>query len=153
MADADRNVELIHGLYERYALGEDVDYLFDHLADDVVWRSIGPSDRLRFARPCQGPDEVREFFAALAEDWEMISFKVNELIGQGDRVVVLSDVCFCHRQTGKLVATPKADVLRVLDGKIAEFREFYDSAAVVEAATDSGDTSWHESALTGDLAP
>ena len=48
------------------------------------------------------------------------------------------------------MATPKADVFRLRDGRIVEFCEFFDSAAAVEAATDSSDAPWPESALSGD---
>ena len=64
--------------------------------------------------------------------------------------MALADVCFCHRETGRLVATAKADVFRLRDGRIIEFCEFFDSAAVVEAATDRSDAPWPESALSGD---
>jgi ketosteroid isomerase-like protein len=153
MPDTQANLELIRSLYDRYAVGDGPECVMDSLADDVVWRSVGPSERLRFARPCHGRDGVRAFFEALAEDWEMISYKVNELIGQGDRVVALADVCFCHRHTGKVVATPKADVFRLREGKIVEFCEFYDSAAVVEAASETALDPWPETPLTGDPSP
>ena len=150
MPDADRNVELIRDLYERYTMGDGPEGVLDSLADDVLWRSVGPPNRLPFARSCHGRDGVRAYFRALNQDWEMISYKVNELIGQRDRVVALADACFCHRETGKLVATSKADVFRLRDGKIVEFCEFFDSAAAVEAATDSSDAPWPEPALSGD---
>jgi hypothetical protein len=150
MPDPDRNVELIRDLYERYTMGDGPECVFDRLADDVLWRSVGPPNRLPFARSCQGREGVRAYFRALNQDWEMISYKINELIGQRDRVVALADVCFCHRKTGKLVATLKADVFRLRDGKIVEFCEFFDSAAAVEAATDGDDAPWAEPTLAGD---
>jgi uncharacterized protein len=150
MPDADRNVELIRDIYERYTMGDGPEGILDSLADDVLWRSVGPPNRLPFARSRRGREEVRAYFRELNQDWEMISYKVSELIGQRDRVVALADACFCHRETGKLVATSKADVFRLRDGKIVDFCEFFDSAAAVEAATDSSDAPWPESALSGD---
>ena len=94
--------------------------------------------------------EHREYFQALNEDWEMISYKVNELISQRDRVVVLADVCLCHRQTGRLVATLKADVFRLRDGRIVEFCEFFDSATAVEAADESSEAPWPDATLSGE---
>jgi hypothetical protein len=150
MPDADRNVELIRDLYERYTMGDGPECILESLADDVVWNSVGPPDRLPFARSRRGRDGVRAYFRALNEDWEMISYKVNELIGQRDRVVALADVCYCHRTTGKLVATAKADVFRLRDGRIIDFCEFYDSAAAVEAASDDSEAPWSESTLASD---
>lgn len=153
MSDTDRNVEMIRGLYERYIAGDDPEAFLACLASDVVWRSVAPPERLRFARPCHGADGVRAHFEALTEDWEMISYRVEELIGQGDRVVVLAEACFCHQQTGKLVATPKADVFRLRDGKIVDFCEFFDSAAVVEAATEPEAPAWPEPSLPDSPSP
>jgi uncharacterized protein len=147
--DIDRNLELIRDLYERYAASEGPECVLERLADDVVWRSVAPN-RLPFAKPRRGRDEVRAYFQALNEDWELISCKVNELIGQRDRVVALTDVCLCHRQTGKLVATLKADVFRLRDGRIVEFCEFFDSAAAVEAASESSEAPWPDSTLSGE---
>ena len=112
MPDADRNVEIIRELYERYTMGDGAEGVFARLAEDVVWRSVGPPSQLPFTRSRHGRDGVRAYFRALEHDWEMISYKVNELIGQRDRVVALADVCFCHRRTGKLMATAKADEAR-----------------------------------------
>ena len=150
MPDADRNVEFIRDLYERYTMGDGPEGVLDSLAGDVLWRSVGPPNRLPFARARRGRDEVRAYFQELNRDWEVISYRVNELIGQRDRVVALADACFCHRETGKLVATAKADVFRLRDGKIVEFCEFFDSAAAVEAATATGEAPWPDSGLSGD---
>jgi hypothetical protein len=150
MPDADRNVEIIRDLYERYTMGDGAECVLDSLAEDVVWRSVGPPSRLPFTRSRHGRDGVRAYFRALNQDWEMISYKVNELIGQRDRVVALADACFCHRKTGKLVATAKADVFRLRDGRIVDFCEFFDTAAAVEAATDATEPLWPESTLSGD---
>jgi len=148
--DTEGNIELIRDLYERYAAGDGPECLLERLADDVVWRSVAPPEHLPFAKPRRGREEVRAYFQALLEDWEMMSYKVNEVIGQRDRVVALADVCFCHRGTGRLVATLKADVFRLRDGRIVEFCEFFDSAAAVEAASESGDAAWPDAPLTGD---
>jgi hypothetical protein len=57
------------------------------------------------------------------------------------------------RPTGKLVATPKVDVFRLREGKIVEFCGFYDSAAVVEAASETTLDPWPETPLGGDPSP
>jgi uncharacterized protein len=154
MADSDteRNLDIIRGVYERYTAG-DLEAIISSLASDVVWRSVGPPGQLRFAKVQQGCDGVRAYFQALTEDWEMLGYKVNEFIAQNDRVVALSDACLCHKQTGKIVATPIADVFRLRDGKIVEFCEFFDSAAAVEAATDSEIPAWPEPSLPDNPGP
>jgi uncharacterized protein len=152
MPDTEHNLDVIRAVYERYTAG-DLEAIFGSLASDVVWRAVGPPERLRFAKTYQGCDGVRAFFRALTEDWELISYKVNEFIAQGDRVVALTDACLCHKETGKIVATSIADVFRLRDGKIVEFCEFFDSAAAVEAATDSEISDWPEPSLPDNPGP
>jgi hypothetical protein len=48
------------------------------------------------------------------------------------------------------VATAKADVFRLRDGRIVDFCEFFDTAAAVEAATENSEAPWPESGLPGD---
>ncbi|HEX4609481.1 MAG TPA: nuclear transport factor 2 family protein, partial [Urbifossiella sp.] len=76
-----------------------------------------------------GKAGAERYFAGLAAEWEMVRFTPTEFIAQGDRVVVLSDVAFCYRPTGKVAESPKADVFRFRDGRIVEFFEFLDTAA------------------------
>jgi uncharacterized protein len=152
MPDTERNLDIIRGVYERYTAG-DLDSIIESVADDVVWRSVGPPERLRFAKVYQGRDGVRAFFQALTEDWELISYKVNEFIAQGDRVVALTDACLCHKGTGKIIATSIADVFRLRDGRIVDFCEFFDSAAAVEAAADPEIPAWPEPSLPDNPGP
>jgi hypothetical protein len=102
------------------------------MTEDVKMRSLGDgAPGVEFARENAGKAAAAGYFAGLAEGWEMDHFTTNEFIAQGDVVVVLSAVAFRHRGTGKLVRSPKADVVRFRDGAIAEFFEFYDTAAIL----------------------
>jgi ketosteroid isomerase-like protein len=78
---------------------------------------------------------VKHYFAGLTADWEMIYFRVDEYIAQGDRVVALGHVSFRNKRTGKVLETAKADIIRMRNGKMCEFSEFYDTAAAIEKAT------------------
>ena len=65
----------------------------------------------------------------------MLDYTADEFVAQGDRVVMLGSCEWKHRGTGKTVKTPKADVIRMRDGKIVDFMEFYDTAAAIAGAT------------------
>ena len=78
---------------------------------------------------------MKHYFAGLTSEWEMIYYRVDEYIAQGDRVVALGQVSFRHKKTGKILVTPKADFHKFRDGKICEFFEFYRYRAGASAAT------------------
>ncbi len=105
--------------------------------DDIVIRSLGDENpRLEFAKSRQGKSGAEQYFAELGSSWEMVYFTPEEFIAQDDRVVVLSQVAFKSRITGKTAQSPKADIFRFRDGKIVEFVEFFDTAAA-QAATQA----------------
>jgi ketosteroid isomerase-like protein len=136
----DQTAENVARLKEAYRLwnetrGGSVSHWLDLMADDATMRSVGDEvDELAFARGRRGKGEVEQYFAAIAESWEMVHFTPDEFIAQGDRVVVLSRVAFRSRQTGKLAESPKADVFRFHGGRIVEFIEFFDTAKALAAA-------------------
>jgi ketosteroid isomerase-like protein len=108
------------------------------MADDVTLRTVGDGVAgLEFTKGRHGKGEAQGYFAGLAADWEMVHFTPEEFIAQGDRVVVLSNVAFRNRKSGKVSESPKADVFRFRDGRIVEFVEFFDTLGAV-AATRPG---------------
>jgi ketosteroid isomerase-like protein len=90
---------------------------------------------MQFTRPSCCKDDVKQYFAGLTNEWEMIYYRVDEYIAQVDRVVALGHVSFKHKKTGKTLVTPKADFHKFRDGKICEFFEFYDTAQALATAT------------------
>ena len=81
----------------------------------------------------QARDDLKDYFAGLARDWEMIEYEVDHFVAQGDRVVMLGRCTWKYRKTGKVVWTPKADSWRFDNGKAVEFFEYYDTAQVLAA--------------------
>ena len=122
-------LELVREAYEHYRHGrlEDVLASFD---ENIAWRSIGPTKRIPWAGDYQGRDAVRQWFATLSEKVAIERFDVQRLIAQDDWVVVLSEVVARVHGVDLPVRFDKCDVLRVSDGKVVEFLEFYDTAAV-----------------------
>ena len=56
----------------------------------------------------------------------------TELIDNDPRTaLVLADISFTNKKTGKTFVSPKADLWRFNRGKATEFYEYYDTAAVM----------------------
>jgi uncharacterized protein len=58
----------------------------------------------------------------------------GEFIAEGDRVAVLGSTAWRNSKTGRAVDTAKADFWTFRDGKVVEFHELYDTAALIAGA-------------------
>lgn len=134
------NVGILKRGYELWSesKGEASEYWFELMDDNVCWASTVDerSPGMEFAVDCQSKEGVVQYFETLAKTWEMENCHVEEYIAQGDRVVVLGSCKWKNRSTGKSVETKKVDVFRMSDGKIVDFREYYDTAKAIAAATE-----------------
>ena len=129
MTIEDDNVARIKELYRLYALGE-VDPVFAALDDDVCWHSVGPQDFLPWTGQCTGKDGVRQYFEAVRAQVAVESYDPQYFVAQEDRVVAIVKLMVRDNETGRASLIEKADVFRLRDGKITEFTEFGDMAAV-----------------------
>ena len=132
------NVALLKDAYQRWhdTKAGCVDHWLNLMTDDVQFRSLAAGAvEMQFTRPSCSKDDVKQYFAGLTNEWEMIYYRVDEYIAQSDRVVALGQVSFKHKKSGKILVTPKADFHKFRDGKICEFFEFYDTAQALATAT------------------
>jgi ketosteroid isomerase-like protein len=109
----------------------------DLLAEGVRFQSLGGgSPGVEFSRGGSSRAEVMRYFDELSRDWQMLRYDMEHFIAQDDRVAVLGRCAWRNRRTDKVADTPKADFFRFENGRVVEFIEFYDTAAVVAAASE-----------------
>jgi ketosteroid isomerase-like protein len=124
-----RNAARLQHLYAEYTKG-DRQVVFDALAEDVVWRSNG-GDGLAWSGERRARAGVEAYFAALDSCARVVGYEVERIIASGEWVVGLSTVHVEAVGTGERRSYAKADVFRMRDGRIAEFREYYDTGAAL----------------------
>ena len=81
-------------------------------------------------------EQAAEYFAALARDWEMIDYVVDQFIADGeygDDVVAIGRCAWRHRESGTVVDSPKVDSWHFEFGKATRFTEMFDSLAFARA--------------------
>ena len=138
MTDEEKNV---NSLKEAYRLWNEtkagtVDHWLGLMTDDVHFRSLAEgAHSMEFTCTSTCKRDVERYFAELTTQWQMIYYRIDEYIAQGNRVVALGSCSFKHKITGKTLETPKADFHRFRNGKICEFFEFYDTALAIATAT------------------
>jgi hypothetical protein len=75
--------------------------------------------------------DVEAYFAAMANEWEMVRFEPRDFIAQGDRVAVLGDCAWRSKRTGGIAESPFAQFFTFRDGRIAAIVEMFDTATAV----------------------
>ena len=109
------------------------DALRNCLAEDVKWFAIGPPDVIPTAGTRYGRDQVEQYFVTLDDIEGIESFEPEEFILEGDKVVAMGDLERRIDSKGRVLQAPWVHVYTVRNGKITDFRSFYDTAAAVTA--------------------
>lgn len=127
---SEQNVQVVQQAYAAFGRG-DVDGILDLCSDDIVWDPVvGASANVPQAGRKVGKAGVREFFRLLSESMTFQQFEPREFIAQGDRVVVVGHYAGTPNTTGKTMESDWVMLFRLENGKVSEFREFTDSAAL-----------------------
>jgi ketosteroid isomerase-like protein len=112
------NISMIQGAYEAFGRG-DIPALMENFSDDIEWHSPEPLPQHIDAR---GPDQVGQFFQAVADNWSDLQVDVDDIVASGDRV------CAIGHAEGKLNGGDAeygfVHAWTVRDGKLARFDEY-----------------------------
>jgi ketosteroid isomerase-like protein len=125
------NTDIVQSGYEKFATG-DVEGLLQLFTDDILWQ-VPEVENAQFTGTRQGIAEAGEFFQQLAGSETYSRFEPLEFIAQNDKVVVLGELAATVTSTGRTYETPWVHVFTLRDGKVAEFQEFFDTAAATRA--------------------
>ena len=116
---AHSNAALITQAYEAFANG-DIPKVLQTLAEDVSWHVPGRSP---LSGDYKGHDGVLDFFGRCQElSGGTLRVAADEVLAEGDRVVVLSTVS--AERHGQSWSSPEIHVWTVVDGRATEMREF-----------------------------
>lgn len=125
------NVRIVQQAYENFRTGN-IDAIVNALSPDVEWQ-IPEVEGAGFSGTRRGREQVRQFFTALNQAQEVLSFEPREFIGDRDKVVVLGHYAWRVRGTGRRFENDWAMVFTLRDGQIVRFQEFTDTALVAAA--------------------
>ena len=125
-------LEVVQEVYGAFGRG-DIPSLLGMLSDDVVWAVEGRAADYPTFGTRRGPNGALSFFQALGATEEITTFEPQTFHPSGDTVLVQGRIALMLKSNGRALDYDWAHVFTVRDGKVAEFREFYDTAQVVEA--------------------
>lgn len=125
------NVQIVQQMYAAFEK-RDVQTLLMLLSDEIDWRLLGPP-KIAHAGPHHGREQVRRFFATVAETLDIQRFEPREFIAQDEKVVALGYYAGRVKVTGRQYASEWVHVFTLRDGKVIKFREYADTANLVAA--------------------
>jgi len=125
------NVNVVKDAYRAFGEGN-LEILIALLDDRVKWFSIGPPHLIPTAGTHYGSDQVEKYFSLLKANGQLRGWWPLEFIAEDDKVVTIGEWQNEQAATGSLIRSPWVHVFTLRDGKICEFRSFYDTAAALE---------------------
>ncbi len=125
------NTAIVQQAYNNFKTGN-IQALLDQMSDDVTWQ-LPEIEGVPVAGKRNGRNGVREFFATLARDQDVIEFEPREFVAQGNKVVSLGHYKWRVKANGREYASDFVHIFTLRDGKIVAFREHFDSAVVAAA--------------------
>ncbi|MPW23444.1 ketosteroid isomerase [Paraburkholderia sp. CNPSo 3157] len=126
------NVLLVQRAYDAFSKG-DIEGVLITLAENVDWFIPGSTEIIPFAGRRHGPQEVGEFFSALAATQTAERFEPLDFIADQDKVVVLGVQRWRVASTGVTYEDEWAHVFTIENGRITKFTEYHDTAAEAAA--------------------
>lgn len=125
------NQSVLERIYAEYGRGNRA-YALDLLAEDVAWHSLA-APGIPWGGTFHGRAGVERYFAEIDRLVQLTAYEVERIIVQGDWAVTLARGTGRFHATGEVVSIPKADMVRLRDGRVAEFREYYDGVPMAAA--------------------
>jgi len=128
-------IQTVKTEYAAFARG-DVATILSNLADDVSWEVEGPAE-ISFAGIRKGPEAVKGFFQAIANDHSDPKLEISEYFSSADGVAAFGRYKCTLKSTGKRVDTPVAHLFKFRGGKIVRFVDHINTAAFLQAGQSS----------------
>jgi hypothetical protein len=125
------NMAVIQQAFACFGQG-DVPGILNTLADDVTWQ-VAPVANVPYTGTRNGHAGAAEFFALMAQCEDVLQFEPRDFIAQGDQVVVRGQYAGRVKDTGREYTTYFIHIFTVRDGKIVNFDEYTDTAAIAAA--------------------
>ncbi|MFJ9417346.1 nuclear transport factor 2 family protein [Streptomyces sp. NPDC101227] len=125
--------EAATALFEQLLSGAPPNELAERFDETVDWYIPGDTAVVPWIGRKTGRAGVAEFYTQLAQGAEAKDFKIETIVGDGDRCVVLGSLRTGVLATGRDIETDFAFDIEVRDGLITRYHMFEDTLTVAKA--------------------
>ena len=129
-------LELVQKGYEFFAKGDVAGIVSLYSDDSTFTPQMGLERKVPLVTPkgTFSKAELADFFIALSQEIEFTEWENRQWVADGNTVAVLGRYAGKNKRTGKPLASEFCHVLTVSDGKVTSFKEFTDTAAILQAS-------------------
>jgi uncharacterized protein len=125
----EQSVDVVRAVYEAFGRG-DVPAVLGAMADNIEWHE---AEGMPYGGVYHGGEAVAQnVFGPITQDIPDLAVKPEEFIASGDAVAAVVRYTGTGKATGKQLNLPAVHVFNVRNGKIAQFRQFIDTAKFLE---------------------
>jgi ketosteroid isomerase-like protein len=127
------NTQIVQDAYAAFLRG-DIHTILNMVADDVEWQAVKGTEGIApHAGLRRGRAAVAEFFEQVIRVTDFATFEPREFVAQGDAVMAIGYYSGSVKPTQRPFACEWVMAFTICNGRIARFREWTDSAQLVEA--------------------
>jgi ketosteroid isomerase-like protein len=126
------DLAVVQGMYDAFAIG-DVESVVAAMAEDIVWNE---AENFPYAdgNPYVGSQAIVEgVFVRIAAEWDYWKLDLQDKLQRGNRIVFFGRYNAKHRESGKTISAQFVHVWEIVDGKVASFQQYADTAQVLSA--------------------
>jgi len=125
-----QNTKIVQEAYAAFGR-RDIPAVLATMDDAVVWRpAYGAAKHVPLSGERRGKAAVGEFFKTVAEVQDFDTFEPREFVAQGDKVITLGHYAATVKATGRRFDSDFVMVFTLRNGKLVDFQEFLDTAAL-----------------------
>ncbi len=125
------NKQIVTKCYEDFKNGNFEDF-FAAFDENVDWKTQEINGTI-FDGKRKGRESVCEFFDLVSEHQDFLSFEPKEFISENNKVVVVGHGIIGIKATERKLETDWVHIFTLNDGKVTDFLELFDTAAMKRA--------------------
>jgi hypothetical protein len=126
------SAEIVRAFYDLFVAGKAEEAAESYLKEDFVLTNPLPAP-IPFGGRFVGADGFLQYLGGIVSAIEIEDFAIDEMLCDGDRVVVVGREKSLVKATGQRYEMEWVHVLHAVDGRIVSMREYNDTAAMRDA--------------------
>jgi ketosteroid isomerase-like protein len=123
------NIATVRAAYAAWQRG-DIPSVLNACTNDVEWVVPGPSDVIPYAGVWRGTEQLKRYFDVLSDTVDFEEYVLEEVIAQGEQVVVVGRSRVVAKSTGYGFADDWAHWFEFRRGQVARMRYYTNTAGV-----------------------
>lgn len=125
------NLTATQKLFEAFGAG-DIPAILEYVNDNIRIEFYGP-EVIPYAGTYVGTAEARKFFETVLSSVEINQFEPQEMLADGDKVIVTGHLNLTAISTGRIIDSDFVHVITLNAKRWSRFRDFMDTAKAVAA--------------------